>query len=524
MGTRRGIWRSKAQLLVADCYFEGVGVPLDRDKALQYLRSAAEYGLMIAQFWLASCYRSGKGVEVDLAESRRWMRLVAERPEKSRCVCTAKLFLGRLYSLGEEAVVDLDESIKWYEEAMQHDFVDVAKIETIISDIKRKRRFSDNGDNTVTDNKHGLVWIKNPSQLGGEFSEFGKILEMEWTDAVRACKSLTYAGYSDWRLPSVTEFQSLFDQVNADNPADVIDPADVLSKDFFSEWYWTRTKKKGDDSDRWSIWLSDQDLKGHPVDWTESAWPVRSVSDPCSKIDAEASDAAPFDIQSSTTPPPSVQPAIAPSSWPASMIGQSTRSEPSWLVTDSEFAEATRQFWLSGNANGFAPNYESIARQQPQNEFLRDILNAARFISDYGFPFFKNEALVGWSDTMRLTSYRLILTLRLMEEVNSGRLVVLPSEVCCFPLKDIQHYSFKGEAGTLRGKLLGSKVELRGPWGTHQWMARDLRQFPMEQFPIEGLKFPTESFVNSLRLMATWTSLPKLAQKALGSRRTEIKM
>ena len=66
-------------------------------------------------------------------------------------------------------------------------------------------RFTDNGDGTVTDNLTGLMWVKDPSQIPG----FGSA--MYWYEAINACESLDYAGYSDWRMPNINELMSILD-------------------------------------------------------------------------------------------------------------------------------------------------------------------------------------------------------------------------------------------------------------------------------------------------------------------------
>ena len=59
-------------------------------------------------------------------------------------------------------------------------------------------RYTDNHDNTITDNATGLMWINDTSSagVGGTYS---------WSGAITACSTLTYAGHSDWRLPNIEE-------------------------------------------------------------------------------------------------------------------------------------------------------------------------------------------------------------------------------------------------------------------------------------------------------------------------------
>jgi formylglycine-generating enzyme required for sulfatase activity len=61
--------------------------------------------------------------------------------------------------------------------------------------------FTDNGNNTITDNYTGLVWqkLQSPNSL-------------TWEQALAYASALTLAGKSDWRLPNVKELQSLNDE------------------------------------------------------------------------------------------------------------------------------------------------------------------------------------------------------------------------------------------------------------------------------------------------------------------------
>lgn len=72
-------------------------------------------------------------------------------------------------------------------------------------------RFTDNGDGTITDNATGLMWVADPSLLGGKFGTPGTPTTMNWIEAIDECVSLNYAGHSDWRLPNVKELMSIVD-------------------------------------------------------------------------------------------------------------------------------------------------------------------------------------------------------------------------------------------------------------------------------------------------------------------------
>jgi hypothetical protein len=74
--------------------------------------------------------------------------------------------------------------------------------------------YRDNGDGTVTDLNTGLMWEQGDSrnQGGGQ----------QWTTANAYCTDLVLGGYSDWRLPTVSELKSLINLAHY-NP--VIDTA-----------------------------------------------------------------------------------------------------------------------------------------------------------------------------------------------------------------------------------------------------------------------------------------------------------
>ncbi len=60
------------------------------------------------------------------------------------------------------------------------------------------RYFTDNGDQTVTDNMTGLTW-----------QQFCVPELLTWEEALRAADTMQLAGHADWRLPSIRELQSL---------------------------------------------------------------------------------------------------------------------------------------------------------------------------------------------------------------------------------------------------------------------------------------------------------------------------
>jgi len=75
------------------------------------------------------------------------------------------------------------------------------------------RRFTDNGDGTVTDENTKMMWIKDPSHAG-----IGEIYT--WNGALDAPESFSYAGYDDWQLPTVEQLSILRNAGEADPKID----------------------------------------------------------------------------------------------------------------------------------------------------------------------------------------------------------------------------------------------------------------------------------------------------------------
>ena len=84
--------------------------------------------------------------------------------------------------------------------------------------------FHDNGDGTITDGATGLVWMRVDSgHLKAGRTGDGRL---NWPEALQWAEDLTFAGHSDWRLPSVKELQSIVDYARSPDTTNsaAIDP------------------------------------------------------------------------------------------------------------------------------------------------------------------------------------------------------------------------------------------------------------------------------------------------------------
>lgn len=67
-----------------------------------------------------------------------------------------------------------------------------------------------NGDGTVTDTKMGLMWKQCSEGRSGAECSVGTAAAYKWGDAMsKFGSSVSFAGYSDWRIPSLDELSTL---------------------------------------------------------------------------------------------------------------------------------------------------------------------------------------------------------------------------------------------------------------------------------------------------------------------------
>ena len=70
-----------------------------------------------------------------------------------------------------------------------------------------KAKYVDNGDETVTDTKHGIMWMKKDTWL-----ELGRLITWhESLELARKKNEEKFAGHTNWRMPSASEAKYLFD-------------------------------------------------------------------------------------------------------------------------------------------------------------------------------------------------------------------------------------------------------------------------------------------------------------------------
>lgn len=87
-----------------------------------------------------------------------------------------------------------------------------------------------NADEVVIDRATGLMWPRDGSSAGGNNNQ-----SEYWADAVDYCQGLSFAGFSDWRLPNMKELVSIIDYENSDGlPTGVFENIGGKSKSYWS--------------------------------------------------------------------------------------------------------------------------------------------------------------------------------------------------------------------------------------------------------------------------------------------------
>jgi hypothetical protein len=106
------------------------------------------------------------------------------------------------------------------------------------------------GDPIVKDTATGLTWQGCLAGKSSASCDQGSAATFTWQEAVDYCESLTWAGYSDWRLPEIHELVSIVDYTK-DNPAIDETAFPATSSDYF----WSSSSLAGSSSSAWYVYF-----------------------------------------------------------------------------------------------------------------------------------------------------------------------------------------------------------------------------------------------------------------------------
>jgi uncharacterized protein YjbI with pentapeptide repeats len=126
-----------------------------------------------------------------------------------------------------------------------------------MTDKAHPQRFTDNGNDTVTDNVTNLIWTKRASLFG----------RLNWSDAKARCSSLTISGIGGWRLPSKDELVDLTHAMKGGHPFTWVQEG----------YYWSRTTYADGTGGAWRVGMKGGYVRTSPRKTdTGHVWPVRA--------------------------------------------------------------------------------------------------------------------------------------------------------------------------------------------------------------------------------------------------------
>ena len=131
-------------------------------------------------------------------------------------------------------------------------------------------RFTDNANGTVTDNLTGLIWLKNANCWGA----------ITWQTALTNANSLASGacGLTDgsaagnWRLPNITELESLVD-LSRSSPAI---PAGHPFSNVLADFYLSSSTNAGSTTYAWGVGMSYGNVNSGNKGDSFYVWPVRA--------------------------------------------------------------------------------------------------------------------------------------------------------------------------------------------------------------------------------------------------------
>lgn len=139
---------SSAQYRLGDCFYNGIGVNVDYQKAAFWFEKAAEQENVDAQYMLGLGYYLGNGFDKDFEKARLWFKKAADRGDE-----LSQVKLALIYENGEGVEQNYDKAAYWYKRAGEQGCRTVSKAALFTVYAKG---FS---DVILKDEKQALCWI-----------------------------------------------------------------------------------------------------------------------------------------------------------------------------------------------------------------------------------------------------------------------------------------------------------------------------------------------------------------------------
>ncbi len=117
--------------------------------------------------------------------------------------------------------------------------------------------------NTITDTASGLMWKHCAEGLSGVNCENGKTERYTWDDAVKRFKHVEYAGYSDWRMPTIHELKTLvYCSKGKDKNGNCNEGSEkpTINQQIFpnttANWFWSGSPGADDSDYAWLVYFN----------------------------------------------------------------------------------------------------------------------------------------------------------------------------------------------------------------------------------------------------------------------------
>ena len=136
----------------------------------------------------------------------------------------------------------------------------ICRTELEVPSTTPNSQFYDNSNGTISDLTTGLMWQKCQIGLSGSSCDIGSISGLNWQDALFEASNNTLGGYSDWRVPNVSELESII-EMRCYNPA--------INSNFFPNtsdgMFWTSTPVSINSGNTWGIYFDDGYISGYGI-------------------------------------------------------------------------------------------------------------------------------------------------------------------------------------------------------------------------------------------------------------------
>ncbi len=145
---------------------------------------------------------------------------------------------------------ELNERFERFEKELRQQTIQIKRIDKMLfyNQPLIGDRYRDLGDGVALDTQTNLQWMR--CALGQTWNGqtcVGEAKQFNWNDAIKIAKETRYAGYTDWRLPTIDELKTLI--VTGQKP--------TINQQAFpntlSAWFWSGSPNASYSGSAWGV-------------------------------------------------------------------------------------------------------------------------------------------------------------------------------------------------------------------------------------------------------------------------------